>query len=440
MRVKLKISDRIFTSTIILATLVALIFAIRFNFLLFHVLAELFTVVIAFGIFTIAWNAKKYIENHYFLLIGVSFLFIGVVDLFHTITYKGMNVIPGYGADLPTQFWVISKYMEGAAFLAAPFFIRRRMKVGLFLSLMAVCTAGLMGLCFARMFPSCYLPGEGLTPFKKASEYVISAMLVASVVLLKLNKKSFEEKIYRLLVLSIASTVLSEVTFTLYVSVYGLVNVAGHFFNFVAFYLFYLAIIQTGIVRPFELIFRELKKNEDKLSVMALTDDLTGLFNRRGCYESLRRMMARSKRRGGAFAVCLIDIDNMKEINDRFGHSEGDRVLGSFADIIRKNTRESDYACRIGGDEFVLLFPDGDAREAEHYLYRILSGVDMLNTENMKYAVTFSYGLAEFNDASDYSIDRLIETADKNMYRKKSAKKSMDRRDTRRPSRLRNPA
>jgi len=423
MWLNIKISNRFFTWSIILATLVVLIFAIRFNFLLFHVLAELFTVVIAFGIFTVAWNAKKYIENHYFLLIGVSFLFIGVVDLFHTITYKGMNVIPGYGADLPTQLWVIARSMEGAVFLAAPFFINRKLKVGLFSSLMALCTAILMGSCFARIFPSCYLPGEGLTPFKKASEYIISSMLVASIVLLKMRKNSFEEKIYRLLVLSIVSTIISEVTFTLYVSVYGLTNVVGHFFNFVSFYLFYLAIIQTGIVKPFEFIFRELKKNEARLSAMALTDDLTGLFNRRGCYENLRRMMSYSKRRGSPCAVCLIDIDNMKEINDKFGHSEGDKVLESFADIIRKNTRESDYACRIGGDEFLLLFPDGNAREAENYISRILSGIDALNADNEKYAVTFSYGLAEFNDASDYSIDRLIETADKNMYLKKSAKK-----------------
>jgi hypothetical protein len=82
----------------------ALIVISRFNYLLFHSLAELFSVVVAFSIYILAWNSRRYMNNGYFLLLGVAFLFIGLLDVLHTLAYEGMGVFPRSGSNLATQF------------------------------------------------------------------------------------------------------------------------------------------------------------------------------------------------------------------------------------------------------------------------------------------------------------------------------------------------
>jgi len=74
-----------------------------YNYLLFHSLAEIFSIVIACGIFFFAWNSRQFLENDYFLFLGIGYVFIGGIDLLHTLSYKGVNVFEGYGANLPTQ-------------------------------------------------------------------------------------------------------------------------------------------------------------------------------------------------------------------------------------------------------------------------------------------------------------------------------------------------
>ena len=84
-------------------TISSLIFIARYNYLLFHTSAETFSIIIACGVFMFAWNARKFIENHYLLFIGIAYLFIGMLDLLHTLSYKGMGVFPKYDSNFPTQ-------------------------------------------------------------------------------------------------------------------------------------------------------------------------------------------------------------------------------------------------------------------------------------------------------------------------------------------------
>jgi hypothetical protein len=81
-----------------------------YSYLLFHSLAEIFSVIIAVGVFAIAWNSRRFLENNYLLFLGVAFLFVGLIDLLHTLAYKGMGVFPGFGANLPTQLWIAARY------------------------------------------------------------------------------------------------------------------------------------------------------------------------------------------------------------------------------------------------------------------------------------------------------------------------------------------
>ena len=232
----------------------------HYDYLLFHSLAEIFSIVVACGIFMIAWNSRKFLNNNYLLFVGIGYLFVGGVDLLHTLAYKGMGVFQGYGANLATQLWIAARYIESFSLLIAPLFLGRKLRSGSVLSgYFFVLVVLLTSIFYWHIFPNCFVEGIGLTPFKKRSEYVICLILMISVVLLIRKKKEFDKVVLRLLVASIFLTIASELAFTFYISVYGISNLLGHFCKIISFYLIYKAIIQTGLTKPFDLLFRNLK-------------------------------------------------------------------------------------------------------------------------------------------------------------------------------------
>ena len=246
------------------AVLTGLYLARLYNYLLFHTLVEIFSIVVACGIFVIAWNARRFMDNNYFLFIGIAFLFVGAVDFLHTLAYKGMGVFTGYGANLPTQLWVVARYLQCSSLLVAPFFIGRKLRSGITAVAYLAVTAFLLAAVFGEGFPDCFIEGQGLTPFKKGSEYLVCFMLVGSLVFMRRKTESFDRDVVRLLSAAIGVLIASELAFTLYNDVYGIANMIGHFLKFVGFYLIYKAIIETGLARPYDLLFRELKESEER--------------------------------------------------------------------------------------------------------------------------------------------------------------------------------
>ena len=244
-------------------TLAGLYLSSFYNYLLFHTLVEIFSIVVACGIFMVAWNVRRILDNNYLLFLGIAFLFIAFLDLIHTLAYKGMPIFQGYGADLPTQLWIAARYMESLSLLIAPLFLHRRLKPSIvFSAYTALSVLLLVSLFHWHIFPPCFVEGVGLTPFKKISEYVISMILLGALAVLFKNRKAFDPNVFRLLAASIVITIVSELAFTFYVSVYGLSNLFGHFCKLISFYLIYKAIIRTGLQEPYNLLFKNLKQNE----------------------------------------------------------------------------------------------------------------------------------------------------------------------------------
>jgi signal transduction histidine kinase len=237
-----------------------------YDYLLFHSLVEIFSVLIAFGTFAIAWNCRRFMDNTYFLFLGIAYLFVGGLDLVHVLAYSGMGVFPGHKANLPTQLWISARYVESISLLIAPAFIVRTIKKRfIFIAYILTVSLILGAIFYWHIFPDCFVEGRGLTMFKKVSEYLISSILIGSIVLLFKHKKAFDENIFRLLISSIVVTIGSELAFTFYISAYGFSNLAGHFLKAISFYLIYKAIIESSLIRPYSFIFRSLKQNEEDL-------------------------------------------------------------------------------------------------------------------------------------------------------------------------------
>jgi len=245
--------------------LVGLYLTTLHSYLLFHSIAEVFIIVVACGIFILAWNSRRFLDNNYLLFIGVAYLFIAILELIHTLGYAGMGIFKGYGADLPTQLWIAARYMESFSLFLAPLFFGRRLKLNiLFIVYSSVTCLIFLSVFLWNIFPVCFVEGTGLTPFKKISEYVICIIYIGSIALLYLKQKEFENDVYRLLIAAIIISMAAELAFTFYINVYGFSNLVGHYFKIISFFFVYKAIVETGLIKPHTLLYRRLKKSEEK--------------------------------------------------------------------------------------------------------------------------------------------------------------------------------
>jgi hypothetical protein len=236
-----------------------------YSYILFHNIVETLSIMVAFSVFVLVWNSRSFIENDYYIFIGISFLFVAIVDFIHTLAYFGMGVFTGYGRDLPTQLWIIARYIQTASFLVALVFINRKLNKPLVFTVFSLVTAGSISLAFFRMFPACFIDGQGLTVFKIASEYIICAIYTVSIYGLFKNRQYFDNEVFSLLVAAVTANILEELSFTLYIDVYGFFNMLGHFLKVASFFLVYKGIIGIGLKKPYAFMFRELKQREEAL-------------------------------------------------------------------------------------------------------------------------------------------------------------------------------
>lgn len=255
--------------------LVGLLFLSQKNYLLYHGSVEILSVVVAVTIFSIGWNSRHFVQDNTLLVLAVAYLPIGALDFLHVLSYKGMGVFPDRGADLPTQLWVAARYLESGALLWAATLLggQRRLNHGVLLTasllLGTLLFAAIMPL---RMFPDCFIEGVGLTTFKIVSEYIISCLLVLAALVFWHKRQFIDRRILSLLIASAVITILSELSFTLYVDVYGLFNFIGHAFKLISVVLIYFALVQGSLVSSYLSLFRKLslelaqrKASEEKL-------------------------------------------------------------------------------------------------------------------------------------------------------------------------------
>jgi PAS domain S-box-containing protein len=250
---------------VIAAVVLGLYLSSLYSYLVFHSLVEITTISIGFTLFILVWNTRRFLANDCLKFVGIGYAFIAIIDLLHTLAYKGMNMFPGYGANLPTQLWIAARFLQAVTLCAAPIFVRRRIDGHVLFGAYFVVASAIVALVYSGNFPDCYSEGKGLTPFKVISEYAISAMLIVALILFRKVRTHFNGVVYTLIIASIACTAVSEISFTAYLSVYGFANMFGHLLKLVAFYLIYRALLVTGLKEPFDLIFRDLKQTEEAL-------------------------------------------------------------------------------------------------------------------------------------------------------------------------------
>jgi diguanylate cyclase (GGDEF)-like protein/PAS domain S-box-containing protein len=536
-----KILIRPHQAAVAVLAIIVLYLASLYSYLLFHSVTEVFTVVVMGSIFVLAWNTRRWMENGYFLFIGISFLLVCAIDFLHALSYKGMNVFPGYDANLPTQLWILARYIQSISLLIAPAWLGKR------LSPFPVSTAYFaigvlsLGLIFTGNFPTCYVENVGLTDFKIVSEYIIILILAGSSIPLFNNRKNFEPEVWQSLIVFIALTIAAELAFTTYFGVYDLSNLIGHLLRLFSYLFLYRALLITGLQTPYNLIFRDIKAKEaalqrsetnlqrlfdispfpviitrqseasfvkvnqatfemfdlmpeelqkytsldfytnpverkkllsklkeqkkiqneplefrtkqgkpiwclvnatpidfegeaclllgladiteqkriqEELRFLSMHDALTGVYNRTYFEAEMERL---KNGRQYPVSVIILDIDDLKIVNDTYGHAQGDKLLQTLATVVGKVLRSEEVFARIGGDEFAILLPYADEITSRLVVSRIRDSLDQHTSKSGSERIRVSIGLGLAGIKDDLS--EAFKQADTNMYAVKHTRK-----------------
>lgn len=166
---------------------------------------------------------------------------------------------------------------------------------------------------------------------------------------------------------------------------------------------------------------REMRRAQKKLAEMSMRDELTGLFNRRYFAEALDREVSGAERYGHGLALCIIDLDHFKLVNDTHGHLCGDRVLKDFGRLLDESIRKYDVGCRYGGEEFAIILPDTSLERAVSLCERFRKRVKEFEFtfDDQTLHITASVGVAARYPDGDTSGEKLLELADKALYQAK---------------------
>ena len=146
---------------------------------------------------------------------------------------------------------------------------------------------------------------------------------------------------------------------------------------------------------------------------LAVTDELTGLYNRRGFLTAATHQLKLAHRQGEDALLLFCDLDGLKQINDSFGHREGDLALIRAADTLEETFRDSDILARLGGDEFAVLALDASSPSRQAMVPRINESLARANAKDSRYTLSFSIGIARFDPLNAASLGELMARADR---------------------------
>jgi diguanylate cyclase (GGDEF)-like protein len=163
--------------------------------------------------------------------------------------------------------------------------------------------------------------------------------------------------------------------------------------------------------------FSRLRADHNRIITLLYTDSLTGIANRRIFLESLDGSISFAKRHQAPLSIIMADLDNFKSVNDTLGHNAGDRVLRAFATLVQENSRQEDMIARWGGEEFIMMLPGTNAKEATAFAERLRHCLEKINFPDSPIRLTASFGVSAYHPGE--TDNSFIDRADQALYEAK---------------------
>ncbi|MBU1020904.1 MAG: GGDEF domain-containing protein [Firmicutes bacterium] len=385
------------------------------NFLLFHTLVELFTVVLGILIFVISIYSRKYMNGSSFALLGIAYLFIGVFDLMHTFSFGGIGIFD-YTQNITNQFFVISRLFESIILLLAfsVCFKRKLFHDGaVFFMFIIVFGISFILILEGDILPVFYSQNIGQKTIVVIIDYISVALILVSASYIYNNEK---RKLTRNIILvSILLKLISILFFSLS-NDFEYAAIVGHLLRYSSYIGFYFVFVRETISDPYATIFRTFRNKELELIELSQKDSLTGLFNHSTTFQKISEMIDNIGEEYHNICIMMIDIDDFKLINDKHGHQKGYDVLIEIAKIFKDCEGPLKLAGRYGGDEFVIVFSDFIEELVTYTANRIIERVSALkNKLGIEIGVSIGCAIWEIGDAAK----DLVYKADLEMYKAK---------------------
>lgn len=236
-----------------------------YNYLLFHSLVEMSAVIVAFAVFMLFWSARKSLDNGFYIFVGIACLAGGILDLTHLLTYQGVSVFPDAHGDASIQAKTAGRWIVGLSFLAAPLFLKRKIRPAATLAGYALLVAAVLWSIAADIFPDSYVQGAGMTAFQQFSRALSCLAFLAAAGLLTVHRRAFDRRVFGLLLGALLANAVSEGASAVSTDFFGVVKITAHLSEVVALFLIYKAFIDEGVRRPQDLLYRSLKQSEESL-------------------------------------------------------------------------------------------------------------------------------------------------------------------------------
>lgn len=252
---------------------IVLVVMAQFSYLLFHTVAEGLTIIVAAMMAITAWQTYDLSKDRLFAYLGYGFLWVSIIDFAHTLTYKGLNILPIDSANQATQFWIGGRYLEAIILFTALVRLNTPPPIRLSFGIFGVLAIGIIASVWGGIFPDAFVEPSGLTAFKIISEYIIIFILTGSLILLGRHQTQLPTTVVAPLGMAILLSMGSEFAFTLYVDVYGLSNLIGHLFKLFAFWFILIAIVRTTLNMPFSQLKAEIQLQKETQNILRESEE-----------------------------------------------------------------------------------------------------------------------------------------------------------------------
>lgn len=239
--------------TPLLAVLLLAYIRWQYGVLLFHTLAELFSVIVGILMMVVACSTRRFTQNDFLIYLGIGYFWIAVLDGWHTFTLKEMPFLEISDGGITLHLWIYTRLIESFLLLSALLFLKRKLNTMLMTGIFASLTLIIIWASLTLKEPVMITP-DGLTAFKINAEYLIISLLSITFFTYIRFRKYLADKVLYFMLTSLVLTIFAELSFTLYTDFTGKAFVFGHLFKFLSFWMIYQAIVRTTLIEPFNVM------------------------------------------------------------------------------------------------------------------------------------------------------------------------------------------
>jgi diguanylate cyclase (GGDEF)-like protein len=397
-----------------------------------HTVAESFSIIVSVMVFAVSWHAYRPERPGNFIILACGFLAAALLDFAHMVSYQGM---PAFVTEASPQkaisFWLAARLVSALAVLLVAFLPWRPFADPGTRFVWLAGTLALVGLVSAlqlfapELWPVFFVPGQGLTAVKLATEAVVVGIM-AVVVLRLLASRSLNPPydVDGMLVAS-ALWILSELCLMSYENVNDAFSLVGHVYKVLAYFFIYRLVFVASVREPYERLAVEMaQKQAAELQVEALAfhDPLTGLANKALLRQRVNSFLEPRAGASAPAALLLLNVDGFKHINDSLGHAAGDAVLRATAERLVRCAPDAEGVARLGSDEFAVFLRGVDSVDAVSALQdRLFADVAQpMPQAGEQLRITVSAG-ASLAPGDGGGFDELFQHADIALHRAKAA-------------------